>query len=72
MVQNGNECGKSKGNKNLTAPQYRLRQLKNMEYDGYLGSITNYATCISELKFRIAMAKAAFKKNNNLFNSKLN
>jgi hypothetical protein len=38
-------------------------QLKNVEYFNYLGSmITNDARCTREIKFRISVAKAAFKK----------
>jgi hypothetical protein len=33
--------------------------------------ITNYARCTREIKSRIAMAKAAFKKKNALFTRKL-
>jgi hypothetical protein len=36
-----------------------------------MGSTTYYARCTSEIKSRIAMVKAAFTKNKNLFNSKL-
>jgi hypothetical protein len=47
------------------------KQLDNVEYLNYLGSmITNDARC-SEIKSRIAMAKAAFNKKKNLFTSKL-
>jgi hypothetical protein len=39
------------------------RQLKNVEYLNYLGSmITNYARFTREIKSRIAVAKAAFNK----------
>jgi hypothetical protein len=42
-----------------------------VEYFNYLGSmVTNDARCTREIKTRIAMAKAAFNKNN-LFTSKL-
>jgi hypothetical protein len=48
------------------------KQLENVEYFNYLGSlVTNYARCTSEIKSRIAMAKAAFNKKKNLFTSKL-
>jgi hypothetical protein len=47
------------------------KQLKNVEYFNYLGSmITNDARCIREIKSRNAMAKAAFNKKT-LFTSKL-
>jgi len=36
-----------------------------------MGSTTYYATCASEIKSRIAMAKATFIKNTNIFDSKL-
>jgi hypothetical protein len=48
------------------------KQLENVEYFNYLGSmITNDARCTREIKSRIAMAKAAFDKKKNLFTSKL-
>jgi hypothetical protein len=48
------------------------KQLENVEYFNYLGSmITNDARCTRETKSRIAMAKAAFNKKKNLFTSKL-
>jgi hypothetical protein len=48
------------------------KQLKNVEYFSYLGSmITNDARCTREIKSRISMAKAAFNKKKNLFTSKL-
>jgi hypothetical protein len=48
------------------------KQLENVEYFKYLGSmITNDARCTREIKYRIAMAKAAFNKKKNLFTSKL-
>ena len=48
-------------------------QLKNVEYFNYLGSmITNDARCTREIKFRISIAKAAFKKKKKtLFTRKL-
>jgi hypothetical protein len=47
-------------------------QLENVEYFNYLGSmITNDARCTSEIKSKIAMAKAAFNKKKTLFTSKL-
>jgi hypothetical protein len=48
------------------------KQLENMEYFNCLGSmITNDARCTCEIKYRIDMAKAAFKKKKNLITSKL-
>jgi hypothetical protein len=49
------------------------KQLENVEYFNYLGSmIANDARCTREIKYRIAMAKAAFnRKKKNLFTSKL-
>jgi hypothetical protein len=52
------------------------KQLENMEYFNYLGSmITNDARCTArctrEIKYRIVMSKAAFNKKKNLFTSKL-
>jgi hypothetical protein len=47
------------------------KQLENVEYFNYLDSmITSDARCTREIKTRIAMAKAAYKKRN-LFTSKL-
>jgi hypothetical protein len=49
------------------------KQLENVEYFNYLDSMTtNDARCTRESKSGIAMAKAAFKKQKNLFTSKLN
>jgi hypothetical protein len=48
------------------------KQLENVEYFNYLGSmITNDAMCTREIKYSIAMARAAFNKKKNLFTSKL-
>jgi hypothetical protein len=48
------------------------KQLENVEYFKYLGSIlTNDGRCACEIKSRIAMAKSAFNKKKNLFTSKL-
>ena len=48
------------------------KQLENVESFIYLGSIlTNDGRCTCEIKCRIAMAKAAFKKNKALFTSTL-
>jgi hypothetical protein len=49
------------------------KQLENVEYFKYLGSmITKDATCTCEIKYSIAMAKAAFNnKKKNLFTGKL-
>jgi hypothetical protein len=39
------------------------RQLGNVEYFSYFGSlIRNYASCIREIKSRIAMARAALNR----------
>ena len=39
------------------------KQLDNVKYSNYLGNtITNYARCTWEIKFKIAIAKAAFNK----------
>jgi hypothetical protein len=47
------------------------KQLENVEYFNYLGSmITSDARCTREIKFRIAMAKAAFNRKT-LFTSNL-
>jgi len=48
------------------------KQLNNVESFKYLGSIlTNDGRCTCEIKCRIAMAKAAFKKKRTLFTSTL-
>ena len=49
------------------------KELENVECFKYLGSVlTNYGRCTYEIKFRIAMAKAAFNnKKKTLFTSKL-
>jgi len=48
------------------------QQLENVEYFTYLGSmITNDASCRSEIKSRIAVAKAAFNKQKTVFTRKL-
>jgi hypothetical protein len=48
------------------------KQLENVEYLNYLGStITNDARYTSEIKCRIAMAKAAFNRKKTLFTSNL-
>jgi glycyl-tRNA synthetase beta subunit len=39
------------------------KQLENVQYFNYLGSITtNYTRCTRKIKYITAMAKAAFKK----------
>jgi hypothetical protein len=48
------------------------RQLENVEYFNYLGSmITSDARCTRGIKYRIAMTKAAFNNKKTLFISKL-
>jgi hypothetical protein len=48
------------------------KQLENVKCFKYLGSLlTDDGRCTSEIKSRIAMAKAAFSKKKNLFTSKL-
>jgi hypothetical protein len=48
------------------------KQPEYVEYFSYLGTmITNDASCISEIKSRIGIAKTAFNNNNNLFVSQL-
>jgi hypothetical protein len=48
------------------------KELENVKYFKYLSSkIKNYARCRGEIKFRIAMAKAAFNKKKTLFTTKL-
>jgi len=49
------------------------KQLENVKSFKYLGSIlTNDERCTCEIKCRIAMAKAAFKKKRTFFTSTLN
>jgi hypothetical protein len=47
------------------------KQLENVEYFNYLGSMINDARCTCAIKSTIVMAKAAFNKKKNLFTSKL-
>jgi hypothetical protein len=47
------------------------KQLENVEYFNYLGSITNYTRCTREIKSRIVMAKGSFNRKKTPFNSKL-
>jgi len=48
------------------------KQLENLECFKYLGSVlTNDGRCTSEIKSRIAMAKAAVNKKRTLFTSTL-
>jgi len=49
------------------------KQLQNVKHFNYLGSmITNDARCTWQIKYRISMTNAAFKKKKkNLFTSKL-
>ena len=48
------------------------KQLENVEYFNYLGSmVTNDTRCALEIKSRIAMAKAVFNRKKTLFTSKL-
>jgi hypothetical protein len=48
------------------------KQLENVECFKYLGSIlTNDGRCMRDIKFRIAIARAAFNKKKTLFTSKL-
>jgi hypothetical protein len=61
----------------ISRPPYPIKmmidqkQLENVEYFNYLGRmLTNDARCTSEIKSKIAMAKAAFNKKT-LFTSKL-
>jgi len=49
------------------------KQIENVKYFKYLGSmLTNDGRCTCEIKYRIAMAKAAFNKKRALFTSTLN
>ena len=77
MLWHGNECGKNKSNENfkttIRSNNYiDQKHLENVECFRYLGSIlTNDGRCTCEIKFRLAMAKAAFNKKKTLFTSKL-
>jgi len=68
---------KCQGNENLqaiisSADNDRSKQLVNVEYSKYLGSIiTNDARRISKIKSRTAMPKAVFNLRKNLLQSKL-
>jgi hypothetical protein len=49
------------------------KQQKNVEYFNYFSNmVTNDARCTHEIKFRSAMAKAAFDRKKTLFTSKIN
>ena len=77
MPWNGNKCGKTMVIRISRQPspiQIMLdqKQLKNVEYFNYLGSmITKYARCKRETKSRIAMAKAAFTKQEESFHPQI-
>jgi hypothetical protein len=47
------------------------KQLENVEYFNYLGSMINDARCAREIKSRITVAKAVFNKKKDIFSSKL-
>ena len=49
----------------------RKKQMQNVEYFSYLGSMINDARCTREIKSRITTAKAAFYKKEDLFTRKL-
>jgi hypothetical protein len=46
------------------------KQLENVEYFNYLGSMINDARCTHEIKSSIIMAKAAINKKNTLLTNK--
>jgi hypothetical protein len=78
MLWNGSECGKKTKVMRISRQPSPIQtmidqnQPENMEYFKCLVSmITNDARCTREIKSRIAMAKAAFKKKKALFTSKL-
>ena len=82
MLCTGSECGKSKVKRILRLPypiqiMINQKQPENVEYFNRLGKvITNDLACTREIKYRVAMSKAAFKKKKkkkkkNFFNSKL-
>jgi len=71
----GHECEKNwvmRNSRQLwTVESEGTKNSENVEYFNYFGSIiTNAAWCTGEIKSRIAMAEAAFNKNN-LFMNKL-
>jgi len=70
----GIEHGKNYGNENLKAiipnTHDRSKQLENVEYLNYLGVMAHDATYTHEIKFRTAMAKAAFNNKKPLLTSK--
>jgi hypothetical protein len=47
------------------------KKLENVEYLNYFGTTVMMQRCISEIKSRICMAKAAFNRKKTLFTSKL-
>jgi hypothetical protein len=58
--KNGNECGKDRVRRSSTQITIDQQQQDNVESFIYLCSkITNDASCSREVKYRIAMAKAA-------------
>jgi hypothetical protein len=77
MLWNVNKCGKTKVVRisRLIFPVKIMidqKQLENIDFFKYLGSILiNNGRCTCEIKCRIAMAKAAFKKKRTLFTSTL-
>jgi hypothetical protein len=46
------------------------KQLEDVEYSSYFGSITNLARYTRKIKSRIKMAKVAFSRKKSLFTSK--
>jgi hypothetical protein len=77
MLWNGNKCGKNMVLRISRKPSplqimMDQKQLENVEYLNYLGSmVTNYTRHAREIKSRIAMAKTAFGRKENLFTRRL-
>ena len=67
----GNESRQNQGNENLNGTS-QSETTGNVEYFSCLGSVTtNDPRCTREIKFRIAMAKAAFNRKMTIFTCKL-
>jgi hypothetical protein len=47
------------------------KQLNNVEYLNYLGSLINYVGCTFEIKFGLATKKSAFNYKKNVLNSEM-
>jgi hypothetical protein len=76
MLWNGNECEKTKVMRISRQPfpvklMIGQKQLENVSFKCLGSMLTNYGRCTCEIKYRIAMEKAAFNKNRALFTNKM-